>query len=301
MRRHPRHVVRGQPPQRERGQMGHHGPGRVKLRARGQDETQPRLGALVNEQAQQLHRGGIEPVQVFHHQEDRLPLRFGVQPGQQRVKGVLALLARREGQRRVGRGQGERQQRCQQGHRLRQHDTRRGQHGFQRAQSLGRRIVGVPPQPAVQIVDDGRQGTLLEIGRAAPLHPGVRLGSHSVCQHLHQARFTNARLAAEQYHLAQPRGGLLPAPVQERHFFVPAHQWRQAARRDDVEPGLRPTRLQRPRDLEGLGDAFELLRPERLAHKIARDQPRGRRTDHDRIRGRQTLEACRNVRRLPQG
>ena len=120
-------------------------------------------------------------------------------------------------------------------------------------------------------------------------------------QHLHQAGFANARLAAEQHHLPHPCCGLVPAPLQESHFFVPTYQWCQASRRDDVEPGLRSTLLQDLIDLERLGQAFERLRPERLTHKIAVDQVGGRRADHDRIRGRQALESCRNVRRLPQG
>jgi hypothetical protein len=53
--------------------------------------------------------------------------------------------------------------------------------------------------------------------------------------------------------------------------------------------------------LERLRQAFERLRPERLTHKIAVDQVGGRLADHDCIWGRQALEACRNVRRLPQG
>src|SRR5713226_6984574 len=52
----------------------------------------------------------------------------------------------------------------------------------------------------------------------------------------------------------------------------PAYQWGQAARRDDVEPGPRPTLVQDPIDLERLGQAFERLRPERLTDKIAVDQ-----------------------------
>src|SRR5262249_48126198 len=83
-------------------------------------------------------------------------------------------------------------------------------------------------------------------GRAAPpppLHAGVRLGSHVVFQHLHQTRFADAGLPAEEYHLPHTGGGLLPAPPQERDFFVPADQRRQAAYHGDIETGLHPTRL----------------------------------------------------------
>jgi hypothetical protein len=75
----------------------------------------------------------------------------------------------------------------------------------------------------------------------------------------------------------------------------------QAARRNDVESGLRPTLVQDPIDLERLGQAFERLRPERLTHKIAVDQVGGSLADHDRIWSRQALESCRHVWRLPQG
>ena len=67
MRRQTLDLGRRTPAQRERGQVGHHGPGRMKLWTSGQDETEPRLRPLVNEQAQQLQGGGIDPLQVFHH------------------------------------------------------------------------------------------------------------------------------------------------------------------------------------------------------------------------------------------
>lgn len=79
-------------------------------------------------------------MQIFYHQKDRLPLRFGVQPGPQRGKGALALPLGREGEGRVGRGQRERQQCRQEGHRLGQHNPRRGQQGFQPVQGRRGRI-----------------------------------------------------------------------------------------------------------------------------------------------------------------
>ena len=99
---------RGQPPQRQGSEVCHHGPWGVKLRTRRQDETEAPLGALLNEQAQQLHGGGIDPVQVFHHEQDRLPLRFPVQPDQEGLQRFLALPLRRQGEGWIGAGQGER-------------------------------------------------------------------------------------------------------------------------------------------------------------------------------------------------
>jgi hypothetical protein len=151
------------------------------------------------------------------------------------------------------------------------------------------------------MVDDGVKGALLVIGRSPPLNPGMGRRGDVLFQHLHQAGFANAGLAAEQYHLPHVCGGLVPPPLQEEHLFVPAYQRGQAAWRDDVESGLRPTLVQDPIDLERLGQAFERRRPERLTDKIAVDEVGSRRADDDRIRGCQALESCRNVRRLPQG
>ena len=78
----------------------------------------------------------------------------------------------------------------------------------------------MPPQQAVQMIDDGVQSTLLVIGRAAPFDAGVRLVGDVVFQHLDQPGFANAGLAADQYHLPEPGFGLLPAPHQQRHFLV---------------------------------------------------------------------------------
>jgi hypothetical protein len=102
----------------------------VKLGAGGQHQTEPHRGALVDEQAQQLQRGRIHPVQVFYHQEDRLAPGFGVQPGQQDVKSALALPLRGQCQRGIGRGQRERHQGGQQRHGLGQRQARRSQGGF---------------------------------------------------------------------------------------------------------------------------------------------------------------------------
>jgi hypothetical protein len=41
--------------------------------------------------------------------------------------------------------------------------------------------------------------------------------------------------------------------LQESHFFVPADQRGQAARRDNVEPGLHPTLTQNPTPSSPLG------------------------------------------------
>ena len=43
-------------------------------------------------------------------------------------------------------------------------------------------------------------------------------------EHLHQARFANPRLAAEEHDLSDP-SDLCPTLHQEPDFLLPAHQW----------------------------------------------------------------------------
>jgi hypothetical protein len=90
----------------------------------------------------------------------------------------------------------------------------------------------------MEMVDNGVEGTLLVIGRPAPLNAGVELSGDVLFQQLHQAGFANARLAAEQHHMPVPRFRLGPALVHECHFLVAPHQWRQAGRGDSVETTL---------------------------------------------------------------
>ena len=52
--------------------------------------------------------------------------------------------------------------------------------------------------------------------------------------------------------------------------------------------------------LERRGHAFERLVPERVADEIALDEPLRRRTDGQRVGRCQSLEACRNIRRVAQ-
>ena len=151
------------------------------------------------------------------------------------------------------------------------------------------------------MVDDGVQGALLVIGRPAPFNTGVRLVGHVVFQHLHQARFANARLTAEQHHLPLPRLRLLPALLQERHLFFPAHQGRQPARDDRLQAALDAALAQDAIHMHGRCHAFEGMRPQILVRKVALHQAEGGRTQHHGIRRRQPLQAGRNVRRLTQG
>jgi len=132
------------------------------------------------------------------------------------------------------------------------------------------------------MVDDRVEGTLLVIGRPPPLNPGMWLGGHMVFQHLH-------RLAAEHHHLPQPRFGLLPALMHERHFLCPTHQWGQVGWADGVEAALCTTLAQDAIDMHRRGHASEVCRSQVFNGKVPLHELEGDRTDHQRIRRREPL------------
>jgi hypothetical protein len=66
-------------------------PRRMKLGAAGQYGQHPGCGGLVQEEAEDLQRRGVRPVQVFPDREHRRPLRLREQPGNQGLVGFLPL------------------------------------------------------------------------------------------------------------------------------------------------------------------------------------------------------------------
>jgi hypothetical protein len=65
------------------------------------------------------------------------------------------------------------------------------------------------------MVDYREEGALLMIGGTAKRQAHGILAADMLTQHLHQARFANARLTAEQDHLAPPVLTLCPALQQQ--------------------------------------------------------------------------------------
>ena len=80
-------------------------------------------------------------------------------------------------------------------------------------QLLLRRLLPLETQHyPFQQLDPRIQGAVLVIGRTlARRQPRLGLGGHLLLQHLHQARFANARFAAEQHHLPEAVLDLRPA------------------------------------------------------------------------------------------
>jgi hypothetical protein len=76
-------------------------------------------------------------------------------------------------------------------------------------------------------------------------------------QDLHQARFADARFAAEQHHLPQAVLDLGPALPQQPDFLLSAHEWSQTGATSRFQPTAGRTLRQHLIDLQRLGEAFQ--------------------------------------------
>jgi hypothetical protein len=119
-------------------------------------------------------------------------------------------------------------------------------------------------------------------------------------QHLHQARFTNARLAAEEHHLPEAVLDLRPAFQQEPDFLLPAHEWGPPSAAGRFEATASHALIEYPIDRERLRLAFEERSPQRLAGKEAPEQLEGGGADHQGVGRGKALQAGRQVGRLPE-
>ena len=72
--------------------MGAPRPGRAEVGPKGQQGQDAGGGALIDQQAEKLQRGRIDPVQVFHDKEHGLLRGNAQQDRQQRVQRPLLLL-----------------------------------------------------------------------------------------------------------------------------------------------------------------------------------------------------------------
>ena len=77
---------------RDLGEVGAPRPGRGEVRTKGAQHQDAGRGALVDQETEQLDRGRIDPVQVFHDKEHGLLGRNAQQERQQGVQELLLLL-----------------------------------------------------------------------------------------------------------------------------------------------------------------------------------------------------------------
>src|SRR5262245_54594216 len=114
-------------------------------------------------------------------------------------------------------------------------------------------------------------------------------------QHLHQARFANARFTAEQYYLSEAILDLRPTLQQESHFLLPAHERGPAGTPSGFQATAGHAFIEYAVDRQRLGLAFQRWGPQRLAGKEPPEELKGGGTNDQRIGRRNALQARRQV------
>jgi hypothetical protein len=245
----------GQPSDRDLGAVGAPGPGWGEVGPKGAQGQDAGSGSLIDQQAEQLQCGGIDPVQVFHHQEHRLLGRNAQEDGQQGVQRVLLLLLGSEGQGGIVGRQGEGEQGSKEGEGLCEREAILHQKPLELAQLLRRWLLPLEAQRhPLQQVDPGIQSGMLVIGRTlARRQPRLRLSGDLLCQHLHQARFADARFAAEQHHLPAAVFDLRPALPQQPNVLLPTHEGGEPSAAGRFQATARHALIEHPIDRQRLG------------------------------------------------
>ena len=98
-------------------------------------------------------------------------------------------------------------------------------------------------------------------GTLARRQPRLGLGGDMFLQHLDEARFANARLAAEQHDLSEAVLDLRPTLPQQPDFLLPAYQRGPPGAADRFQATAGHTLIEHPIDRQRLGLAFQRRRP----------------------------------------
>ena len=148
------------------------------------------------------------------------------------------------------------------------------------------------------MLGDGIQRAVLVIGRAAELYLSRAFLADLGFQLLHEPRFPDARLTAQQHDLACPGLGLYPALVYKRQLLCSADQRGQAAADGRLKAVLRfPLRNH---SIQGLwrGNPFQLMASLVCGLEQPGHQPLGGGTDNDVVRLSLALHPGGNIGRL---
>jgi hypothetical protein len=113
----------------------------------------------------------------------------------------------------------------------------------------------------LQHIDPRIEGGVLIVRRTLAWgQPRLGLGGHLFLQHLHEARFADARFAAEQHHLPEAVRDLRPALHQQPDLLLPAHERGQAGAPGRFQATAGGALRQHTIDLYGLGETFQKMR-----------------------------------------
>ena len=193
----------------------------------------------VHHHSQQFVSGRVDPVEILHDQEHRASCRRTFHQVDEHFQQTLALPLRREPERSVHRLVGNRQQRCQQRHRLVRVEPGR-QCETVRVSRVSRRRCRSSEKPAARgsCSNHRRQRAAREVRRTRVAKAQRAVVDESARHFVSEPGLANARLARHQQRAAVARLGRLPEASDLLQFGPPIHQRRQVRCTQRVKTAL---------------------------------------------------------------
>jgi hypothetical protein len=240
-------------------------------------------------------------VEVLYDEHQALLLGQLEQPRGEGLERPPALGLRAEQWRGVALGKWDGEQGGEERQRLRRIEARLVEGTLQeRDLRLGGPAFGEEERPLEQLYH-GVEGRVLVVCRAAAFEPAVPLPGEPLAKLLHEARFSDPRLAVHEHHLAMSLAHLLPAIEQEPELLLAPDERRELLGERGVEAAADPAPPDRTVDRDRLLDPLEPLAPEALGEEDPRDQSKRRSAHHHRVRLGRRLQPCCHVRGVAEG
>jgi hypothetical protein len=265
-------------------------PGRRQLGAEGDDEQHRQALEPVDDEVEQLEGGGIDPVQVLDHRQDR-PL-----PGQalelvdQDPKGPRLPLLRREVRGRVPNRPVQAKERRQERGRLPRVGHGAGEERLQVIEASLGRVVALEAGGPLELPDHRPKGAVAVVGGGLVAQGGTPVAAGGLAQRLDQARLADPGLAREEHDLALPGPGLPPAAEEQLQLLLAPDERRRRAAVPRLEAALGPAFGDDAEGRDRCREALERLRPERLELEELAHQPAGGGGDHHLVGPGEGLE-----------
>ncbi len=275
--------------QRIRGDVRTADPGRRKFRTKGNHQQHGQLERPLDESAEQVERGWVDPVRIFHQGQNR---RTRGQTLEQRHKGAdrpLFGFVRRHVERRISRGGRNREQRREHRREVRSRQTGERDERFQLVEPLLGGLVAHEARRAPNRAKHGIKRLVDVMSGTLKAHRDMISFADMFAQVGQNARFADAGLAGEQHDLPLALVCVAPALRQQRDLPLAAdkggHRLRQRGL-EAVEAHALPTNHP---GVDRRRQPSNRLRSERLQLEGSAEQTARRFRDDDLSRLRDTL------------
>ena len=240
---------------------------------------------------EKLKGGRIDPMQILEYEQQRPGLALPDDQPRQQLHGASALLRWREIEGAITLGGVDTKQGCEQARVFLVYARQPFQFAEPRLGAIGRLNSG----RVRHLLDDRMKSAVGVIGRTLQGDPGVIIRGNPVDQGAGDAGLADARLAADDNHLAEARFRPDPEFVHQPKFLVAADDRRESPDPARLEAAFRRVFAEYGIGIDGLADAFQGMGSERLQLEDVTQQASGFARQDQLVRLRQSLQPRREV------